>query len=346
MLRTTKVLAADATGVAHAAALLRAGGLVAFPTETVYGLGGAALNPQAVAAIFAAKGRPAEDPLIVHLASADELPLVTSEVPPLAHRLATLFWPGPLTLVLPRGSAVPPAVSAGRNTVAVRVPAHPLAQALIQAIGTPLAAPSANRFGHTSPTSAAHVLVDLDGRIDAVLDGGTTPLGLESTVLDLSGPTPTLLRPGGISLEQLETLLGPIAVATRANPGVAMPAPGMLDRHYAPERPLWLVLGSPAAALQWIRSRTLAEQATGQRVGLLLPNEDLLALADLAADTETLGSADDPLALAHNLYAALRALDARQPDVILARDFGEVGLARALSDRLRRAAAGRIVQAP
>lgn len=343
MLQTTALLPIDATGLATAAALLRDGQLVAFPTETVYGLGGVAFDPLAVAAIFAAKGRPASDPLIVHLADASELARVVTTIPAAAQRLAARFWPGPLTLVLPRGTAIPPAVSAGRATVAVRVPAHPVAQALLRATGLPIAAPSANRFGHTSPTSAAHVLADLDGRIAAVLDGGPSPLGLESTVLDLTGATPTLLRPGALSLEQVEAEVGPITVMTRASHGAAMPAPGMLDRHYAPDRPLWLVRGPTDAARAWLRTRSAAEVAAGQRVGLLLPDEDLAVLSDLGADHESLGSASDLSAIAQRLYAGLRALEARQPDVILARDFGETGLARALSDRLRRAAAGGIV---
>jgi L-threonylcarbamoyladenylate synthase len=340
----TQTLAADAAGIATAAALLRAGQLVAFPTETVYGLGGAALRPEAVAAIFAAKGRPAEDPLIIHLADPAELGLVVAVVPPVALQLAVALWPGPLTLVLPRGPAVPLAVTAGRETVAVRVPDHPVARALITAAGTPLAAPSANRFGHTSPTSAAHVLADLDGRIAAVLDGGPTSIGVESTVLDLTTPLPTLLRPGGVSLEQLRELLGEVVVGARLAHGGPMAAPGLLERHYAPERPLWLALGPAAAALAWLRARASAELAQGRHVGLLLCDEDAAALAELGADIERLGSAEQPAQIARRLYGALRALDARRPELMLARDFGADGLARAISDRLSRAAAGRVVQ--
>lgn len=342
-MRKTQILPADAAGIAAAAALLRAGGLAAFPTETVYGLGGDALSPEAVAAIFAAKGRPAEDPLIVHLADAAELPRVAAAAPPAALALAAACWPGPLTLVLPRGPAVPLAVSAGRETVAVRVPAHPVARALIAAAGTPLAAPSANRFGHTSPTTAAHVLADLDGRIDAVLDGGPTPIGVESTVLDLTGPAPTLLRPGGVSLEQLRELLGDVVVGGRpAGPG-GMASPGLLERHYAPRSPMVLVVGRPGAALAWLRARAAAELAAGRRVGLLVPDEDAAALAGLGADVEPLGPAGDPEGVARRLYGALRDLDARRPDLILARDLGEAGIARAIRDRLARAASGHVV---
>lgn len=339
----TQILQPDAAGIAAAAALVRAGQLVAFPTETVYGLGGDALNPAAVAAIFAAKGRPAHDPLIVHLADARDLPRVAAAVPPLAERLAAAFWPGPLTLVLARGPAVPRAVTAGGPTVAVRVPSHLVARALISAAGTPLAAPSANRFGHTSPTDAAHVLADLGGRIAAVLDGGPTPIGVESTVLDLTTPVPTLLRPGGVSLETLRALLGEVALGEDVAQGGALASPGLLERHYAPQSELWLVVGPEEDARQWLREQANAATAAGRRVGLLVPDEDAALLADLDADIEPLGPAAAIEVVAQRLYAALRRLDARQPALILARDLGETGLARAVRDRLARAAAGRVV---
>ena len=340
----TRILTADPADIAVAAALLQAGELVAFPTETVYGLGGDALSPDAVAAIFAAKGRPAEDPLIVHLADRSELPRVVAEVSPLAERLGAALWPGPLTLILPRGLAVPLLVTSGQATVAVRVPDHPVARALITAADRPLAAPSANRFGHTSPTTAAHVLADLEGRIAAVIDGGPTPIGVESTVLDLTRPIPTLLRPGGVSLERLRELVGDVVVGERVASTGAMASPGLLERHYAPESLLWLVVGAAPAALAWLRTRAMSELAAGKHVGLLLTDEDAAALADLNADCERLGSRGSPERIAHQLYSALRSLDARRPDIILARDLGEQGLARAVSDRLTRAAAGRIVR--
>jgi L-threonylcarbamoyladenylate synthase len=339
---TTRVLPADPAGIAEAAAILAGGGLVAFPTETVYGLGGDALSPAAVARIFAAKGRPAEDPLIVHLAELADLPRVTAELSAAAALLAARLWPGPLTLILPRGPAVPHSVTAGCETVAVRLPAHPVARALIAAAGTPIAAPSANRFGHTSPTSAAHVLADLDGRIDLVLDGGPATIGVESTVLDLSGPLPTLLRPGGVSLEELRELLGEVALGGRAADLGGQLAPGLLDRHYAPESTLHLCVGTAAACRAWLRDQAAAEIAAGRRVGLLLPDEDIALLSDLDADPEPLGPSGDLAAIASRLYAALRALDARRPDLILARDLGESGIARAIRDRLTRAA-GRVV---
>lgn len=340
----TRILPAEAAAIAEAAALIRAGGLVAFPTETVYGLGANALDAAAAQRIFRAKGRPAEDPLIVHLAAAADLPRVALAIPPLAEQLAAIFWPGPLTLVMPRAPAVPALVSAGRDTVAVRVPSHPVAQALLRAAALPIAAPSANRFGHTSPTTAAHVLADLDGRIDLILDDGPSPIGVESTVLDLTTPVPTLLRPGGVSLEDLQALLGTVALGGRAAPeGEAQAAPGLLERHYAPDAELWLCVGPAAAARAWMRERAQVLRASGQRVGLLVPDEDAALLADLGADIETLGPAAELAAVARRLYAALRALDARRPAVILARDLGETGLARAIRDRLSRAASGRVV---
>jgi L-threonylcarbamoyladenylate synthase len=340
----TERLPATEAGLARAAALLRAGEVVAFPTETVYGLGGDAIAPAAVDRIFAAKGRPADDPLIVHVAAVNELAHLTPSLTPLISRLAAHFWPGPLTLIVPRGPAVPLRVSAGRNTVAVRIPAHPLAQALIRAAGTPLAAPSANRFGHTSPTTAAHVLSDLDGRIAAVLDGGATPIGIESTVLDLTSATPTVLRPGGVSYEALVAVLGEVALGGRAAvPGEGMIAPGLLDRHYAPETPFWLVIGAPDAARAWLREQIAQHTAQGKRVGLLVTDEESARFAQAGVMCEPLGRADDLAQIAHNMYAALRALDARRPDIILARDFGTVGLALALRDRLTRAAAGQVV---
>jgi L-threonylcarbamoyladenylate synthase len=336
----TKVVVPTPEEIIAAAAVIRAGGLVAFPTETVYGLGADALNPQAVARVFAAKGRPSEDPLIVHLAAADEIMRVAAALPPHFELLAKALWPGPLTLIVPRAAAVPPAVSAGRDTVAVRVPDHPVALSLIEVAATPIVAPSANRFGHTSPTSAAHVLSDLDRRIDLVLDGGATSVGVESTVLDLTAAVPTLLRPGGVSLEVLRGLLGEVAVGGRAAAaGEGQLAPGMLDKHYAPESMLWLYIGEASAAREWLRQEAEAHLARGKRVGLLVADEDAAALADPGLDIETLGPAADLVVIAQRLYAGLRALDERRPDIILARDFGEAGLGRAIRDRLRRAAA-------
>lgn len=337
--------AMDAELIRRAAAVIRAGGLVAFPTETVYGLGANALDAGAVRGIFAAKERPAHDPLIIHLADAADLPRVARDIPPLASELAARFWPGPLTLVLPRGEAIPAEVTAGGATVAVRVPAHPIARALIRAAGVPIAAPSANRFGRLSPTRAADVLADLEGRIDVVLDGGPTTVGLESTVLSLVG-TPTILRPGGVSREALEAILGPVAVWERSPQALeALPeSPGLLLQHYAPRAPLLLYQGAPAA----LRAALLAEarryQQENVRVGLLLAAEDVPFFADEEWLIEVAGSVADLETVARQLFAALRALDAAGAGVILARDFGVAGLGLAIRDRLTRAAGGRVIE--
>lgn len=347
---------AQAPAILRAADLLRAGKLVAFPTETVYGLGADATNADAVRGIFAAKERPYSDPLIVHIPTAEALGRVAREVPPAALLLAARFWPGPLTLILPRAEAIPPVVAAGGPTVGVRVPAHPVARALLRAADVPVAAPSANRFMHTSPTSAAHVLADLDGRVDAVLDGGPCGVGVESTVLDLTSDPPRVLRPGGISLEALRvvlpTVVGP-REATASTPmetpaGTIVRAPGQMDRHYAPRTRLVVFDGSGPAVIAAMRAEAEGAAAHGLRVGALLPDEEATALDPFAAHIERLGSADDLTAIARHLYAALRAADAAHLDLVLAHTFGRAGLGLALEDRLRRAAGGTLqrIEAP
>lgn len=334
----------DPEVIARAAEILRRGGLVAFPTETVYGLGANGLDPNALARLFEAKGRPATDPVILHIADLDALPLLAREIPPAAWTLARRFWPGPLTMVLPKQPVVPDLATAGLPTVAIRMPAHPVALALIRAAGVPIAAPSANRFGHTSPTTAQHVLEDLEGRIDMILDAGPAPIGVESTVVDLTRPVPTILRPGGLPREDLEETLGPVAVFDRSLTGPA-PAPGMLPKHYAPRAEMVVLIGPG----DWIRLR-LRELATrylqeGYRVGLLIAEEDRPAVADLPAEIATLGSERDLAGIARRLYPAMWDLDARGLDLILARDFGTQGLGLAIRDRLVRAAGGRVMRA-
>ena len=315
----------DPEVVGTAAACLRQGGLVAFPTETVYGLGVAALDAAAVRRLFVAKGRPADDPLIVHIADAAALAPLVAEIPPVVDVLAARFWPGPLTLVLRRSPLVPHEVTAGLDTVAIRVPAHPVAHALLAATGVPVAAPSANLFSRPSPTQARHVLDDLDGRIDMVLDGGATPVGVESTVLDLSRGVPEVLRPGAVTLEMLRPLLPQV----RARGSVETPgpqrSPGLLDKHYSPRAPLTLYEGTVERVIERIRKDAEAAQAAGRRVGLLVPDAD-------------------PAATAARLYAALRDFDAAGVDEIFARLPATTdGLSQAIADRLRRAAAGRVV---
>ncbi len=329
----------DPALLARAGSVLRQGGLVAFPTETVYGLGANALDPQAVARIFTAKGRPAYDPLIVHLASPQDASRVARSVPPLAQHLWARFAPGPLTLLLPRHPALPSAVTAGRDTVAVRIPAHPVALGLIQAAGVPVAAPSANRFGHTSPTTAQHVLADLADRVDVVLDAGPTPIGVESTILDLTTSPPTLLRPGGIAREALEEVLGQRLLLPAAAAEEAPRAPGRLPRHYAPQVPLWLLDGPPDWAREVLRQIAAQHgQAQGQRIGALVPREDSRFLAALGVQVVDLGPESEPARMARDLFAALRALEAAEVNLILARTVSNQGLGLAINDRLRRAA--------
>ena len=337
--------APDPTAIRQAAAVLQHGGLVAFPTETVYGLGANALDAEAVQRIFAAKGRPAYDPLIVHLAGPEALPAVGVEIPPLAETLAAQFWPGPLTLVLPRGPRIPLAVTAGGSTVAVRVPAHPVALALIRAAGFPVAAPSANRFGHLSPTQAAHVLDDLDGRIDLLLDGGPASVGVESTVLSLVTPVPTILRPGGVSRESLVAVLGQVDVSGHVfTAEEVVPSPGALEQHYAPRARLTLYQGPRRAVWRAMRAAAAQLAAAGQRVGLLLAEGDAVAFAGLSVTVQSIETAGGLEGAARQLFTALRALDRAGVTAILARDFGARGLGLAIRDRLTRAAAGNVVK--
>ena len=346
----------DADAIARAAAIIRNGGLVAFPTETVYGLGAHALDRDAVKRIFDAKGRPSTDPLIIHIASFDALAPLTRDVPALAATLASRFWPGPLTMVLPKSALVPDEVTAGLGTVAVRVPVHPVARALILKAGVPVAAPSANLFSRPSPTSAAHVLEDLDGRIDAIVDGGTTTFGVESTVIDLSGSTPTVLRPGAVTLAALRevtTVASGREHAERSKnettppPSLegAAPSPGMLEKHYSPRAPLTLYVGRSDRAFDTLiaDAHRLSENGV-KSIGILAPTEDLQQLpAGHGYVTADLGRRAEPETIAMRLYAALRQLDVTGVDVILASDVpADEGLGAAIHDRLRRAAAGRI----
>jgi L-threonylcarbamoyladenylate synthase len=334
----------ESAAIAAAADVLRSGGLVAFPTETVYGLGAHALDALAVQRIFEAKERPATDPLIVHVASVDDLHQLAADLPPVAETLAGRFWPGPLTLVVRRSAAVPDIVTAGLDTVAIRVPAHPVARALLAASHLPIAAPSANLFSRPSPTRAAHVLEDLDGRVDLVLDGGATTVGIESTVLDLASREPIILRPGAVTEEMLRQVVPGVRGGSSALPSRgtgAMRSPGLLSRHYAPRAPLTLYEGEPLAVVERLAADARHARERGERVGILAADEDPID----AADVVRLGSSADLDSVAARLYDALRELDARGVDRILARAFGgSDGLGAALQDRLRRAASGRIVR--
>jgi L-threonylcarbamoyladenylate synthase len=311
--------------VQAAAQWIRRGGLVAFPTETVYGLGANALDAAAVARVFEAKERPRFDPLIVHVRDMASAEALVAEFSPMARRLADRFWPGPLTLVLPKRGVVPEIVTAGLENVGLRIPDHPLALELLDSAGVPVAAPSANLFGRTSPTTAMHVAEQLGERIDLILDGGACRVGVESTVLQLGGDAPTVLRLGGVTVEELEATLGPVRIATEAGDETAPQlAPGLLSRHYAPRTPVRLTAALSAAL-------------TGARVGALAWRQ--IGDPGVYGSSEVLSPSGDLREAAANVFAALRHLDAAGMDVIVAELVPESGLGRAINDRLRRAAA-------
>ncbi len=348
----TRILAIDPLQpepepVAAAAAVIRAGHLVAFPTETVYGLGANALDAVAIDRIFAAKQRPFSDPLIIHLASAETLDRVAVDIPAAAWSLAERFWPGPLTLILKRAPLIPANVSAGLATVAVRVPAHPVAHALLERSRVPIAAPSANLFSRPSPTLAKHVLEDLDGRIDLILDGGATTIGLESTVLDLTRDPPELLRLGGVSFESLHRLLPNVRepraprIIGRETPASA---PGGLLKHYAPRMPVAILRGPVSVAAPAMHRTVNLLRGHGLCPGLLVPDEEVPLYADLRTHLLALGPGSDVEQIATALFARLRDIEQSGADVLLIRDvLPKSGLGAAISDRLFRAAEGHVL---
>jgi L-threonylcarbamoyladenylate synthase len=313
--------------ITRAAAQLKAGELVAFPTETVYGLGADASNADAVRKVFAAKGRPADHPLIVHIADTAQLANWAREIPQAVHTLAQKFWPGPLTLVLKRHPNVPDAVTGGQDTVAIRVPSHPVAQALLRAFNGGIAAPSANRFGRVSSTTAAHVREEFGDTVACVLDGGATDVGIESTIVDCSGAAPTLLRPGMITPQQIEAVLGkPLAAPQAKTPRVS----GMLDKHYAPHTPLMQMEGDLVVEL----AHSLVRQ--GKHVAVLARTK----LQPLLDNLTWVAAPVDAAGYAHDLYANLRALDHAGCDAILVEQPPDEAEWLAIRDRLNRAAAG------
>ncbi len=331
----TELCQADEASIRRAAALLRAGELVAFPTETVYGLGADALNGEAAARIFAAKGRPADNPLIAHIAGESGLAgLIAGEPCTCARKLMRAFWPGPMTLIFPKSPRVPREVTAGLDTVAVRMPSHPVARALIRAAQTPIAAPSANRSGRPSPTTAAHVLEDMEGRIPLILDGGPCEVGLESTVVDVTGARPRILRPGGVTLEMLEGVVGDVdvdeGVLHQLQAGSQARSPGMKYKHYAPKGEVTIVTG-PRAAQEIAR---LYDAADGRAAILAFSQADYGARR-----VYRLKNAPG------ELFAALRQLDEDGMETIYAEDVPTTGVGLAVMNRLMRAAAFRVVEA-
>ncbi|MBO0779355.1 MAG: threonylcarbamoyl-AMP synthase [Ktedonobacteraceae bacterium] len=331
--------------IERAARLLCAGEMVVFPTETVYGLGANALDARASERIFAAKERPFSDPLISHIADESELELLVGEASEAAQKLAHAFWPGPLTLILPAGPRVPGLITAGLPSVAVRMPRHPVALALIRAAGFPIAAPSANRFMHVSPTTAQHAYTDLRGRVPLILDGGPCAVGVESTILDLCAAVPTILRPGGISLEELRSVLPetrPPAPRKARFEHEAQKAPGQMLIHYAPATPAFLFEGTPAAMRAAMLAEVVRRQQQGERVGVLVADEDIATFHESGACVYSLGST--PEQIATRLFAGLRVLEESGAQIILCRNFEERGLGMAIRDRLLKATGGRVIR--
>lgn len=332
-LRTVDARHPDPKIISDAADILRRGGLVAFPTETVYGLGANALNAAAVAKIFEAKARPAWNPVIAHVGSADDARALTTAWPEAATILANTFWPGPLTLVLPKRDVVPDIVSAGLPAVAIRVPAHPVARALIAALGSPIAAPSANRFTELSPTTAAHVAASLGNRVDLILDGGPSDVGIESTVIDLTGAQPVLLRPGVISRAMLADALGmEIETGAISRDDAPRLSPGMVERHYAPRADVWLFDGADLSHLQHGMSQEFPAQA-GRMAALVLDWSHTLP-----AHVRMISMPNDPLAYARNLYATLHELDNEGFTVVAIERPPDIDAWAGIHDRLSRAA--------
>lgn len=325
----------------RAAKILRQNGTVAFPTETVYGLGANALSAEAIERIFVAKQRPHWDPLIVHIASRKQLPQITGKLQPAAEALMEAFWPGPLTLLLPKLEAVPSIVTAGRSLVGVRIPAHSVARALLTEAAIPIAAPSANRFGHISPTTAAHVLADLDGRIDAVLDGGAADVGLESTVAEVRPYEVILYREGAVTVARMEEVLGSAWRVHVHRPDArscspeSLPSPGVGIRHYAPNARLFLVEATSIPVEAALTEVIATQIAKAEVVGVLLPEG---WAASCATHVFAWGPWDRPEVLAQRLYSGLRQLDDQGCSVIIAPMPGMAGISRAIRDRLQKAA--------
>lgn len=328
--------------------ILKKGGLVAIPTETVYGLAGDALNPDAARKIYEAKGRPSDNPLIVHIANEEDLKKIAKDIPEAAYKLMDVFWPGPMTMIFNKTALVPSTTTGGLETVAVRMPSHHVAYELIRRSGIMLAAPSANTSGRPSPTDAAHVKEDLDGKIDMILDGGACHYGIESTIIDMTSDVPTILRPGYITRDMLEEVVGKVQVdpgleSTSLN--IRPKAPGMKYTHYAPKGIMYIVEGSSANGIIRCINRMVKErQAAGCKVGVLATRRN--ASAYEADEVIVIGDREDELMISSNLYRALREFDTRGVDYIYSESFEGDGLGDAIMNRLIKAAGHRVIQAP
>lgn len=329
----------------EAAEIIRSGGLVAFPTETVYGLGANALDPEASKRIYAAKGRPSDNPLIVHICRFEELLSIAKEVPPQAKKLADAFWPGPLTMIVWKNEKVPYETTGGMDTVAIRMPNHPVALALIDESGCMIAAPSANTSGKPSPTEAAHVALDLDGKIPMILDGGPVGIGIESTIIDLTEKIPMILRPGYITKEMLSEVIGEVKDDpgfASADPNVHPKAPGMKYRHYAPKANLTIVSGEAGAVIERINALTQEHQQKGEKVGIICTDESRSQyVGDVIKST---GSRQDEDSIAQHLYAILRDFDDMDVDVIFSESFATPRIGHAIMNRLLKAAGHQVIE--
>ena len=330
----------------EAARILREGGLVAFPTETVYGLGGNALDEHASEKIYAAKGRPSDNPLIAHISCMEELPALVREVPEAGRRLAEAYWPGPLTMIFRKKDEVPYETTGGLETVAVRMPSDPVASRLIRLAGVPVAAPSANTSGRPSPTRAEHVIEDLNGKIDMIIDGGQVGIGVESTIVDVSGETPVLLRPGAVTMEMLEAVLGRVdidpAITGPVSADIKPKAPGMKYRHYAPKAEMVLVEGEMEQMVRYINQETKKAQKEGKTVGIICTEESRNLYPE--GILEVIGSREHEETVAHNLFAVLREFDNRKVDCIFSESFSRDQLGQAIMNRLCKAAGYHILK--
>ena len=325
--------------------ILREGGLVAFPTETVYGLGGNGLDGEACKKIYLAKGRPSDNPLILHISEREELKNIVREISPAAEKLMDAFWPGPLTLVFPKADCVPVQATGGLDTVAVRFPNHPVARAIIRAAGVPIAAPSANSSGKPSPTRASHVEFDLNGKIDMIVDGGAAEWGLESTIADVSGEVPVILRPGAVTREMMEKVVGEVRIdptlLEKPTELLRPLAPGMKYTHYSPKAKVVLVAGEQGTVLECVNARVAADKAEGKKTGVMATEETKeLYHADVVL---SLGSREDLEQIGANLFKLLRKFDFLGVDCVYSEVFPEEGEGMAIMNRLQKAAGYRII---
>ena len=342
----TKVISIDRKNLnkellKEAGELLKQGALVAFPTETVYGLGGDGLQENASARIYAAKGRPSDNPLILHIADIEALKVLAVDIPELAYRLAEKFWPGPLTMILKKSAVVPYATTGGLDTVAIRMPSDEIAREIIRASGTYIAAPSANLSGRPSPTRAEHVIEDLSGRIEMIVDGGASDIGLESSIIDLSGEVPMILRPGFITKEDFEQVVAEVeydsaVLATRPQDSIVAKAPGMKYRHYAPKGQIIIVEGEASKVVKKINALAAEQEAKGCRVAVLCAEETKEQYH--CEHVYSLGSLNSEKEISAHLFAVLRDFDTEQMEIIYSESFEHTRLANAIMNRLRKAA--------